>query len=87
MCFYYDQVVQLAPYSFHELNLLKTVAALSACYWSEVRPEFGVSNLALKPKKVLEQTSYRMINKISPSTDNEKSLGLKPFNMPQPKDS
>jgi hypothetical protein len=87
MCFYYDWVVQLAPYSFHELNLLKTVAALSACYWSEVRPEFGVSNLALKPKKVLEQTSYRITNETFPSNDKEKSPGVKPFNLSQPQDS
>ena len=51
------------------------------------KANFGVSNLGLKPKNVLEQTSYRITNETVPSNDKEKSLGVKPFNQSPPQDS
>ena len=51
------------------------------------KANFGVSNLGLKLKNVLEQTSYRITNETFPSNDKEKSLGVKPFNLSQPQDS
>jgi hypothetical protein len=46
------------------------------------KANFCVSNLALKPKNLLEQTSYRITNETFQSNDKEKSLGVKPFNLP-----
>ena len=51
------------------------------------KANFCVSNLGLKPKNVLEQTSYRITNETVPSNDKEKSLGVKPFNQSPPQDS